>query len=144
MIERLHTKVLSIIGQRRKREKRRGPLIYLPFILSSFFSSSRNIRDLREAIPSLQSATPNSLAVTDMETPAIPGPKDQSEKDVLEKLIAIRDQLQLRKLDRTTYVRTQDVMVLYDQTIEQVRILNESRGGKPVQENRGTVPLLQP
>ncbi|XDG04194.1 hypothetical protein ABKA04_003809 [Annulohypoxylon sp. FPYF3050] len=71
-----------------------------------------------------------------METPAIPGPKDQSEKDVLEKLIAIRDQLQLRKLDRTTYVRTQDVMVLYDQTIEQVRILNEFRGGKPVQENR--------
>ncbi|KAI2473242.1 hypothetical protein F4781DRAFT_381044 [Annulohypoxylon bovei var. microspora] len=71
-----------------------------------------------------------------METPKMPAPKNEGERDVLEKLIAIRDQLQLRKLDRTTYVRTQDVMVLYDQTIEQVRILNESRGGKSAEENR--------
>ncbi|KAF3057966.1 hypothetical protein GL218_05699 [Daldinia childiae] len=71
-----------------------------------------------------------------METPKIPAPKDEGEREVLEKLIAIRDQLQLRKLDRTTYVRTQDVMILYDQTIEQVRILNEVRHGKSVEENR--------
>ncbi|KAI1466037.1 uncharacterized protein F4812DRAFT_461014 [Daldinia caldariorum] len=71
-----------------------------------------------------------------METPKIPAPKDEGEKEVLEKLIAIRDQLQLRKLDRTTYVRTQDVMILYDQTIEQVKILNEMRRGKSVEENR--------
>ncbi|KAI1778298.1 hypothetical protein F4818DRAFT_456186 [Hypoxylon cercidicola] len=71
-----------------------------------------------------------------METPKIPGPTDEGERQVLEKLMAIRDQLQLRKLDRTTYVRTQDVMILYDQTIEQVRILSEIRNGKPVQENQ--------
>ncbi|KAI1211775.1 uncharacterized protein F4807DRAFT_419005 [Annulohypoxylon truncatum] len=71
-----------------------------------------------------------------METPKIPGPKDQGEREVLEKLIAIRDQLQLRKLDRTTYVRTQDVMILYDQVVEQVRILSELRDGKSVEENR--------
>ncbi|OTB09099.1 hypothetical protein M426DRAFT_132354 [Hypoxylon sp. CI-4A] len=71
-----------------------------------------------------------------METPKIPGPKDPGEKEVLEQLVAIRDQLQLRKLDRTTYVRTQDVMVLYDQTIEQVKILNEIRKGKPMEENQ--------
>ncbi|KAI1808101.1 hypothetical protein F4811DRAFT_549193 [Daldinia bambusicola] len=71
-----------------------------------------------------------------METPKIPAPKDEGEKEVLEKLIAIRDQLQLRKLDRTTYVRTQDVMILYDQTIEQVKILNEMRHEKSVEENR--------
>ncbi|KAI0143985.1 hypothetical protein F4776DRAFT_675551 [Hypoxylon sp. NC0597] len=71
-----------------------------------------------------------------MDTPKIPAPKDQGEREVLERLIAIRDQLQLRKHDRTTYVRTQDVMVLYDQTIEQVRILNEIRKGKPVEENQ--------
>ena len=75
-----------------------------------------------------------------METPKIPAPKDEGEREVLERLIAIRDQLQLRKLDRTTYVRTQDVMILYDQTIEQVKILNEIRDGKAVEENRGTVP----
>ncbi|KAI0386607.1 hypothetical protein F5Y04DRAFT_67160 [Hypomontagnella monticulosa] len=71
-----------------------------------------------------------------METPKIPAPKDEGEREVLERLIAIRDQLQLRKLDRTTYVRTQDVMILYDQTIEQVKILNEIRDGKAVEENR--------
>ncbi|OTB16601.1 hypothetical protein K445DRAFT_21557 [Daldinia sp. EC12] len=71
-----------------------------------------------------------------METPKIPAPKDEGEKEVLEKLISIRDQLQLRKLDRTTYVRTQDVMILYDQTIEQVKLLNEMRRGKSVEENR--------
>lgn len=77
-----------------------------------------------------------------METPKIPAPEDEGEKGVLESLIAIRDQLQLRKLDRTTYVRTQDVMVLYDQTIEQVRILYEIRNGKVVEENRGTVVFI--
>ncbi|KAI0838606.1 hypothetical protein F5Y06DRAFT_267334 [Hypoxylon sp. FL0890] len=71
-----------------------------------------------------------------MDTPKIPAPKDQGEREVLEKLIAIRDQLLLRKHDRTTYVRTQDVMVLYDQTIEQVRILYEIRKGNPVEENQ--------
>ncbi|KAI1107103.1 hypothetical protein F4804DRAFT_329625 [Jackrogersella minutella] len=71
-----------------------------------------------------------------METPKIPAPRDEGEREVLEKLIAIRDQLQLRKLDRTTYVRTQDVMVLYDQTIEQVRILSEIRRGKSAEENQ--------
>ncbi|KAI1081211.1 hypothetical protein F5B20DRAFT_78968 [Whalleya microplaca] len=71
-----------------------------------------------------------------METPKIPGPSDEGEKQVLAKLVAIRDQLQLRKLDRTTYVRSQDVMVLYNQTIEQVKRLNEIRGGKATEENQ--------
>lgn len=65
-----------------------------------------------------------------MDTPKIPLPDDEREKEILEKLTAIRDQLQLRKLDRTTYVRTQDVIVLYDQAIEQVRRLNDIRQGQ--------------
>ncbi|KAJ2997090.1 hypothetical protein NUW58_g764 [Xylaria curta] len=72
-----------------------------------------------------------------MDTPKIPAPKDEGEKQVLEKLIAIRDQLLLRKLDRTTYVRSQDVMGLYDETICQVKHLNDLRSGKSVEENRG-------
>lgn len=72
-----------------------------------------------------------------MDTPKIPAPRDEGEKQVLEKLMHIRDQLQLRKLDRSTYVRTQDVMVLYNQTIEQLKRLNEIREGKNVEENRG-------
>ncbi|KAI5927012.1 hypothetical protein F4810DRAFT_422714 [Camillea tinctor] len=69
-----------------------------------------------------------------MDTPKIPAPRDEGEKQVLQQLVLIRDQLLLRKLDRTTYVRTQDVMVLYDQTIEQVKKLNQIRKGKITSE----------
>ncbi|RYP75682.1 hypothetical protein DL769_003770 [Monosporascus sp. CRB-8-3] len=71
-----------------------------------------------------------------MDTPKIPAPKDEGEKEILENMISIRDQLQLRKLDRSTYVRTQDVMVLYDRTIDQVKRLNEIRHGKAAEENQ--------
>ncbi|KAH8159503.1 hypothetical protein CIB48_g8742 [Xylaria polymorpha] len=71
-----------------------------------------------------------------MDTPTVPAPQDEGEKQVLEKLVAIQDQLLLRKLDRTTYVRSQDVMGLYDETVYQVRHLNEIRSGKAVEENR--------
>ncbi|KAK8099180.1 uncharacterized protein PG998_012421 [Apiospora kogelbergensis] len=71
-----------------------------------------------------------------METPKIPAPRDEGEKRILAELMSIRDQLQLRKLDRTTYVRTQDVMVLYEKTIEQVRQLNVLRTGKKSEENQ--------
>jgi hypothetical protein len=78
-----------------------------------------------------------------METPKIPAPQDEGEKQVLEHLVAIQDQLLLRKLDRTTYVRSQDIMLLYDQTIEQVKRLHEIRSGKDVvEENRGTPPVI--
>lgn len=66
----------------------------------------------------------------------MPPPRDEEEKQILEKLMDIRDQLLLRKLDRTTYVRTQDVMVLYDKTLEQVRQLNSLRKGRKIEENR--------
>jgi hypothetical protein len=72
-----------------------------------------------------------------METPMVPDPQDAGEKEVLEKLVVIRDQLLLRKLDRTTYVRTQDVLVTYNQTIELVKRLDEIRQGKTIRENRG-------
>ncbi|KAH8671042.1 hypothetical protein BX600DRAFT_509750 [Xylariales sp. PMI_506] len=71
-----------------------------------------------------------------MDTPKIPLPHDEGEKQILEKLVIIRDQLLLRKRDRTTYVRTQDVMVLYNQTMEQLELLTSIRKGKTVEENR--------
>ncbi|KAI1819088.1 hypothetical protein F4861DRAFT_544273 [Xylaria intraflava] len=74
-----------------------------------------------------------------MDTPKIPPPQDEGEKQVLETLVAIRDRLLLRKLDRTTYVRSQDVMGLYDETIRQVKLLHEIRQGKLVEENRGVL-----
>lgn len=71
-----------------------------------------------------------------MDTPAVPAPKDSREQEILENLSAIRDQLLLLKQDRTKYVRTQDVMVLYNQTVEQVKQVREIRQGQDIEENR--------
>lgn len=73
-----------------------------------------------------------------METPAIPAPKDDREKEILERLVAIRDSLLLLKQDRTKYIRSQDVMGLYEQTIEEVRNVNEVRSSssEDARENR--------
>ncbi|KAK0635898.1 hypothetical protein B0T17DRAFT_62183 [Bombardia bombarda] len=68
-----------------------------------------------------------------METPAFPMPKDAQETHILQKLTSIRDQLLLLKRDRSKYIRSQDVIYLYEQVVEQVRQLNEIRKG----ENRG-------
>ncbi|KAG6037292.1 hypothetical protein E4U41_005234 [Claviceps citrina] len=62
-----------------------------------------------------------------MDTPAIPAPRDAREQAILTRLSIIRDQLLLLKQDRTTYIRSQDVIPLYDQTIEQVKELNHVR-----------------
>lgn len=72
-----------------------------------------------------------------MDTPAGPAPRDARERAILDRLVIIRDQLLLLKQDRTTYIRSQDVIPLYDQTIEQVKELNTVRaetGNK--EENR--------
>ncbi|KAK3179746.1 hypothetical protein K4F52_008824 [Lecanicillium sp. MT-2017a] len=62
-----------------------------------------------------------------METPAVPLPQDTRERAVLQRLETIRDTLLLLKQDRTTYIRSQDVIPLYDETIEQVKDLNAIR-----------------
>ena len=75
-----------------------------------------------------------------MDTPQIPMPKDARERDILEKLTVIRDQLLLLKMDRTKYIRTQDVMILYDKLIEQVKFLNEIRKAEDRTETRCMTP----
>jgi hypothetical protein len=63
-------------------------------------------------------------------------PEEPREQDVLLRLSTIRDQLLLLKQDRTKYIRSQDVIRLYDQTVEQVGVLNEVRKGHAHSENR--------
>jgi hypothetical protein len=73
-----------------------------------------------------------------MDTPAVPLPRDAREQAILDRLTVIRDNLLLQKRDRTTYIRSQDVIPLYDETIEQVKELNairEETGNR--EENRG-------
>ncbi|KAF5573856.1 hypothetical protein FPCIR_13821 [Fusarium pseudocircinatum] len=72
-----------------------------------------------------------------METPAIPMPRDPREQAILEKLQLVRDRLLLLKQDRTNYIRTQDVMPLFDETMDQVKelaIVRAETGDK--EENR--------
>lgn len=67
----------------------------------------------------------------------MPMPQDEREQAILDRLSAIRDRLLLLKRDRTKYIRTQDVIVHYDEVVEQVRELNEIRKGQKVTETRG-------
>lgn len=73
-----------------------------------------------------------------MDTPAIPPPTDAQEQQVLDRLVLVRDKLLLLKQDRRQYIRTQDIIPLYEEVIEEVRALNECRkhtGHR--EENRG-------
>jgi hypothetical protein len=73
-----------------------------------------------------------------MDTPSVPAPDDEREREIMERLVVIRDELVLLKQDRTQYIRTIDVMGLYDRTIDEMRKLHELRKGKTSSENRGT------
>jgi hypothetical protein len=71
------------------------------------------------------------------DTPSIPLPLNPKEQPILENLQRIRDELTLLKQDRTTYVKSADVIVLYDKVVDQVKLLNDIRAENPEKENRG-------
>lgn len=73
--------------------------------------------------------------MTDSPLPRIP--LDPKEQPILDRLQSIRTELELLKRDRSTYVKSQDVLKLYDQVIEQVIILNEIRETKRLEQNKG-------
>ncbi|TVY15353.1 UPF0662 protein, partial [Lachnellula arida] len=68
------------------------------------------------------------LTMTD--TPTFPL-LDTREQPILDSLQRLRDELTLLKQDRTTYIKSSDVMPLYEKVVEQVRLLNELRADKP-------------
>lgn len=76
------------------------------------------------------------------DTPNLPPPIDPREQPVLDSLRNLRDQLTLLKQDRTTYVKSSDVMPLYEKVVAQVKILNELRADKPHEDNQGTASKL--
>ncbi|KAL2158210.1 hypothetical protein VTH06DRAFT_4530 [Thermothelomyces fergusii] len=78
-----------------------------------------------------------------MDTPAVPMPKDERERRILDKLTAIQDKLLLLKRDRTQYIRSQDVIMLHDQLVEQVRQLNEVRKGEEHKEENRLDKVLE-
>ncbi|KAL5337035.1 hypothetical protein BJX70DRAFT_409478 [Aspergillus crustosus] len=62
-----------------------------------------------------------------MESPAIQTPLDPKEQPILESVIQLRDALYLLKQDKSSYIRSRDVLPLYEKVIEQVEKLNAIR-----------------
>jgi hypothetical protein len=76
------------------------------------------------------------------ESPAVPVPLDPREQPILEKLLTARDALLLLKQDKSTYIKSQDVIPIYEQVIEQVQILNSVRADRRLERNRRTYHLV--
>ncbi|KAI4207220.1 MAG: hypothetical protein LQ346_000714, partial [Caloplaca aetnensis] len=72
------------------------------------------------------------------DSPAVQAPLDPKEQPILDEILIIRDKLSLLKRDRSTYIKSHDVLELYDQVIKQVHQLNIVREeqGKPLEQNR--------
>ena len=70
------------------------------------------------------------------DSPAYRLPLDPAEQPILDKLLNIRDHLSILKQDRSTYVKSNDVIQFYEQLIEQVEGLNRIRANKRDEQNR--------
>lgn len=75
------------------------------------------------------------------DSPFTQNPLDPREHPILDSLVHIRDKLLLLKQDRSTYVKSQDVMPLYEEVIEQVQKLNDIRVEVGLEQNRGACTL---
>jgi hypothetical protein len=71
------------------------------------------------------------------DTPNVPLPLNPKEQPILDNLFAIRTELTLLKQDRSSYVKSSDVIPLYESTIKQVELLSDIRGTQQEGENRG-------
>ncbi len=70
------------------------------------------------------------------DSPITTAPVGAQEKPILDKLLLLRDNLLLLKQDKSTYVKSSDVLPLYEQVIEQVSLLNQVRGPEHLVQNR--------
>lgn len=62
-----------------------------------------------------------------MDSPAVPVPLDPREQPILETLLRTRDALLLLKQDKSSYIKSRDVLPLYEEVIGQVEALNAVR-----------------
>ena len=70
------------------------------------------------------------------ESPFLHAPLDPREKPILDDLLVTRDQLLLLKEDKSTHVKSADVLPLYEQVVEQVHVLNDVRADRHLELNR--------
>ncbi|CAI7574526.1 hypothetical protein N7533_002666 [Penicillium manginii] len=62
-----------------------------------------------------------------MDSPAVPVPLDPREQPILERLLRTRDALLLLKQDKSSYIKSRDVLPLYEEVTQEVEKLNASR-----------------
>lgn len=76
------------------------------------------------------------------DSPAVEAPLDPREQPILDRILVVRDSLSLLKQDRSTYIKSHDVLKLYEEVIEQVHLLNVIREeqDKPLEQNQGATP----
>lgn len=99
-------------------------------------------KDLNVGLIALRNSTwcPDHATMTD--SPAVQAPLDPKEQPILDRILIIRDKLSLLKQDKSSYIKSHDVLQLYDQLIKQVHLLNVLREeqDKPLEQNRGASP----
>lgn len=78
------------------------------------------------------------------DSPAVRAPLDPKEQPILDSLLHIRDDLTLLKQDKSTYIKSKDVLHLYAEVTKQVQLLNDIREshGKQFEQNRGPSCLI--
>ncbi|GAB1202699.1 hypothetical protein APSETT445_001320 [Aspergillus pseudonomiae] len=59
-----------------------------------------------------------------MDSPAVPAPLDPQEQPILDRLLRTRDALLLIKQDKSSYIKSRDVLPLYEEVISEVEKLN--------------------
>lgn len=62
-----------------------------------------------------------------MDSPAVPVPLDPRELPILERLLRTRDALLLLKQDKSSYIKSRDVLPLYEEVVGEVDKLNAAR-----------------
>ena len=70
------------------------------------------------------------------DSPAFRIPLDPKEQPILDRILVLRDKLSLLKQDRSTYVKSHDVVKFYNQLITEVEKLNAIRETKRDEQNR--------
>lgn len=78
-----------------------------------------------------------------MDSPAVPVPLDPREQPILERLLRTRDALLLLKQDKSSYIKSRDVLPLYEEVIGEVEKLNAARKeqDRRLIHNRRTCPM---
>lgn len=109
---------------------------HLRFVPPSTRHSITHLHFEREQNQRPDTFSTDSTMASGLDSPWQRSPLPKEEQPILDRILVIRDHLSLLKQDRSTYVKSQDVLNYYNQLIEQVELLNKVREQKRTEQNR--------